>query len=59
MPSKRAATTTAPSRHARQAGRYYPKKDYWIAYLAQLPRKPGFADRFALDVMRLKLATGT
>lgn len=38
---------------------YYPKKDYWNAYLSRLPRKPGFADRFALDVLRLKLATGT
>lgn len=37
----------------------YPKKDYWSAYLGRLPRKPGFADRFALDVMRLKLASGT
>ena len=37
----------------------YPKKDYWNAYLGRLPRKPGFADRFGLDVMRLKLATGT
>jgi hypothetical protein len=36
----------------------YPKKDYWNAYLGRLPRKPGFADRFALDVMRLKLASG-
>ena len=38
---------------------YYPKKDYWAAYLARLPRKAGFADRYALDVMRLKLASGT
>jgi hypothetical protein len=38
---------------------YYPKKEYWAAYLGRLPRKPGFADRYALDVMRLKLATGT
>jgi hypothetical protein len=37
----------------------YPKKDYWNAYLARVQRKPGFADRFGLDVMRLKLATGT
>ncbi|WP_374562770.1 hypothetical protein [Ideonella sp.] len=37
---------------------YYPKKDYWAALLGRLPRKPGFADRFALDVLRLKLATG-
>ncbi|MDE2081156.1 MAG: hypothetical protein KGI90_07380 [Burkholderiales bacterium] len=36
----------------------YPKKDYWAAYLARLTRKPGFSDRFALDVMRLRLATG-
>ncbi len=38
---------------------FYPKKEYWNAYLGRLPRKPGFADRFALDVLRLKLATGT
>lgn len=38
---------------------YYPKKDYWNAHLARLPRKPGFADRFLLDVMRLRLASGT
>ncbi len=37
----------------------YPKKDYWNAYLGRLPRKPGFADRLGLDVMRLRLATGT
>lgn len=38
---------------------HYPKKDYWSAYLGRLPRKAGFADRFALDVMRLRLASGT
>ena len=38
---------------------YYPKKDYWNAHLARLPRKPGFGDRLALDVMRLRLASGT
>lgn len=37
----------------------YPKKDYWNAYLARLPRKAGFAPRFELDVMRLRLASGT
>ncbi len=37
----------------------YPKKDYWAIYLGRLPRKSGFSDRFALDVMRLKLATGS
>ncbi len=38
---------------------YYPKKDYWNAHLGRLPRKPGFGDRFLLDVMRLRLASGT
>ncbi len=37
----------------------YPKTDYWNAYLARLPRKAGFSDRFALDVMRLRLGSGT
>jgi hypothetical protein len=37
---------------------YYPKKDYWTAYLGRVQRKPGFGDRYALDVLRLKLATG-
>jgi hypothetical protein len=37
----------------------YPKKDYWNAYLGRLPRKPGFSDRFAIDVLRLRFATGT
>lgn len=38
---------------------YYPKKDYWSAYLGRLPRKNGFADRFLLDVLQLRLASGT
>ena len=37
----------------------YPKKDYWNAYLSRLPRKSGFAPRFELDVLRLRLASGT
>ena len=37
----------------------YPKKDYWNAYLGRLPRKANFSDRFALDVLRLRLASGT
>lgn len=37
----------------------YSKKDYWNAYLSRLPRKSGFGDRFALDVLRLRLASGT
>jgi len=38
---------------------HYPKKDYWNAYLARLPRKAGFSPRFELDVLRLRLASGT
>lgn len=36
----------------------YPKKDYVNAYLGRLQRKPGFSDRFTLDVLRLKLSQG-
>lgn len=38
---------------------YYPKKDYWSAYLGRLQRKSGFSARYGLDVMRLQLATDT
>jgi hypothetical protein len=37
----------------------YPKKEYWSIYLGRLQRKSGFSDRFSLDLMRLKLATGS
>lgn len=37
----------------------YPKKDYWAIYLGRLPRKAGFSGRLSLDVMRLRLATGS
>lgn len=37
----------------------YPKKDYWAIYLGRLPRKAGFSPRLNLDVMRLRLATGS
>jgi len=36
---------------------YYPKKEYWAQVLARVPRRPGFSDRLALDVYRLKFAT--
>jgi tetratricopeptide (TPR) repeat protein len=38
---------------------HHPNKDYWADMLARLPRQPNFADRLALDLLRLKLATGT
>ena len=37
----------------------YPKKDYWAIYLGRMQNKSGFSPRFSLDVMRLKLATGS
>ena len=37
----------------------HPKKEYWASYLGRVQRKSGFSDRFSLDVMRLKLATGS
>ena len=37
----------------------YPKKDYWSIYLGRLPRKAGYSGRMNLDVMRLRLATGS
>lgn len=38
---------------------YYPKKEHWAILLGRLPRKSGFSARFSLDLMRLRLATGT
>ncbi len=37
---------------------YYPKKEYWAELIAGVQRKPGFSDRFSLDIYRLMLATG-
>jgi len=36
----------------------YPKKEYWSVYLSSLQRKPGFAERFNIDVLRVRLASG-
>jgi hypothetical protein len=36
----------------------YPKKQYWADLISRLRRKPGFSDRFSLDVYRLQFATG-
>jgi tetratricopeptide (TPR) repeat protein len=38
---------------------HYPKRDYWAELIAAVQKRPGFSDRLALDVARLKLATGT
>ncbi len=37
---------------------YYPKREYWTDLLNRVQKKSGFSDRLALDVYRLKLATG-
>jgi hypothetical protein len=55
---QRLNNTAAQSATLEKLVSHYPKKEYWNVLLGRLPRKPGFADRFALDVLRLKLATG-
>ena len=37
----------------------YPQERYWQDLIARTAGKPGFSDRLALDVYRLKMATGT
>lgn len=38
---------------------HYPKRDYWQAVIHGTSTRSGFPDRLALDLDRLKLATGT
>lgn len=38
---------------------YYPKRDYWLNVLHSVVSRPGFNERLAIDVARLKLETGT
>lgn len=38
---------------------YYPKKEYWINALQGVAANPTFSDRLAIDLARLKLATGS
>ncbi len=37
---------------------HHPKKNYWADLISRVQRKPGLSDRYALDLYRLKLATG-
>src|SRR4029453_2953711 len=37
---------------------HYPKKEYWGIFLGRLQAKPGFSGRLALDLYRIRLATG-
>ena len=38
---------------------HYPRKDYWASALHGVVTMPGYAERLALDVARLKIATAT
>ena len=38
---------------------YYPKRDYWLNAVYVVAGRAGISDRLALDLARLKLATGT
>lgn len=38
---------------------HYPKKEYWLSAIYSVVTLPGYSDRLAIDVARLKIATGT
>jgi hypothetical protein len=38
---------------------YYPKRDYWLNLVYGIATRPGFSERLALDVARLKIELGT
>ncbi len=38
---------------------HYPKRDYWLSVIYSIAARPGFSDRLALDVARIKIETGT
>jgi hypothetical protein len=38
---------------------YYPKRDYWLSVIYGIAARPGFSERLALDVARIKLESGT
>jgi hypothetical protein len=38
---------------------YYPKRDYWLSVIYGIATRPGFSERLALDLARLKIETGT
>jgi len=38
---------------------YYPKRDYWLNLVYGIAARPGFSERLAVDVARLKIETGT
>jgi len=38
---------------------YHPKKDYWQSVIYSVTSRAGYSDRLAVEIARLKLATGT
>ena len=38
---------------------HYPKRDYWLSVIYSVATRPGFSERLALDLARLKIETGT
>jgi len=38
---------------------YYPKRDYWLSVIYGIATRPGFSERLALDVARMKIESGT
>src|SRR5258708_24385870 len=38
---------------------HHPKRDYWLSVIYSIATRRGFSERLAIDVARLKIATGT
>jgi hypothetical protein len=38
---------------------YHPKRDYWLSVIYSIATRPGFSERLAIDVARLKIEAGT
>jgi outer membrane protein assembly factor BamD (BamD/ComL family) len=51
--------TNGYSRAMEKLVAYYPKKDYWQSVIYGVTTRPGYSDRLAIEIARLKLATGT
>src|SRR2546430_16179792 len=38
---------------------HYPKREYWLSVIYGIATRPGFSERLALDLARIKIETGT
>ncbi len=38
---------------------HYPKREYWQSVIYSVTARPGYSDRLAIELVRLKIATGT